>query len=76
MAGWAGSWDVLDSALPLTCCYPGKVRGWLSAMVFPPSVFFFPFLFAYLGNELLGEGSACGNVLLASLGVGKLPQNW
>lgn len=46
---------------PGPCRDPGKGRWWLPATVFPPSIFGFPGLFAYLGNELSGGGSACGN---------------
>lgn len=48
---------------PGPCRDPGKGRWWLPATVFPPSIFGFPGLFAYLGNELSGGGSACGNNL-------------
>lgn len=38
---WAVCWESAQMppnwALQLTCCYPGKVRLWLSATLFPPS---------------------------------------
>lgn len=46
---WGACWQSAEMppnwALQLTCCYPGKVRLWLSAMLFPLSFPPLPFLF-------------------------------